>query len=296
MFATAAIFFVACGETTVPENTGNTANDNANAATAPAADPKAAVVEMETRAHEAWKAKDGKFFEGMLADNFTSIGMYTDKASLVKSISESPCDVKDVKLEDAQTVNLSDSAVLVTEKVVADYTCGGKPGLSPTWAASLYIKSGDDWKAAFHQGVPAADAKGEAAPVPAASKTNGDDDLTKSLSEMDKNAWDAWSKKESKFFEDWASAGYVSLDSDGRTDKAKLVKEISESPCEVKGFSMEGFKAVQISDDLAILTYTASQDGKCGETVLPKNVFASTIYVKDGGAWKGAFHIETPAS
>lgn len=289
-----AVLIAACGGQAGPANTENANTENSNTAEAP--DSSAAVIEAEKKGYDAWKNKDGKYFEEAAADNYVGNGPFYDKASVVKFVNEFPCDVKDVKLEDPQTVELTSAAVLVTSKEVADYTCDGKPGASPLWAAGLFVKDGDKWKVAFHQVVHALDAKGERmlSSIPA-NRENATDDLTKNLSEMDKKAWEAWSKKDSKFFEDWASDAYVSLDSDGRTDKAKLVKEVAEMQCEVKGFSMEGFKAVQVSENVAILTYTASQDVKCGDNALPGNVFASTVYVKDGDSWKGAFHIETPA-
>lgn len=296
MLVAAALVFAACDNTAGPANTENAANENANTAAEPAADPKAAVIDMETKAYEAWKAKDGKFFEEMLADNFVSNGAYTDKASLVKRITDSPCDVKDVKLESPQTVNLTDSAVLVTSKVVADYTCEGKPGLSPTYAAGVWIKQGSDWKGGFHQSLPAEDAKGESTPGTPSSPAAGTDDLTKTLSEMENRWWQEWKDKKTDYFESQTRDDFVQLGAAGLTTKATALKDSKEDPCEVKSFATTGFKATQISENVAVLTYNATQEGTCRGKAIPGKVFSTSVFVKEGDTWKGVFYMETPGA
>lgn len=292
-----AMVFTACPESATNTNTENTNAANENVAAAPEVDPKDAVVELETKAYEAWKAKDGKYFEGMLADDFVSNGVNSDKAGIVKSINESPCEVKDVKLEDPQTINLTKEAVLLTHKVVADFTCDGKPGLSPTWAASVFVKKGDEWKGAFHQSLPATDAKGEGNPASKpATLANADDELTKTLSEMENKWWEEWKAKKTNYFEEATSSDFVMLSAAGRRDKPTSLKESKETPCEVKSFNLEGFKAKEIAENVAVLTYFATQDAKCGEDAVADKVFSSSIFVKDGDTWKGAFYTETPAA
>jgi hypothetical protein len=295
MLAAAAMLFAACGETGAPANTENAANENANTAAKPAEDPGAAVTELETKAYEAWKAKDAKFFEANLADDFVSNGPYTDKAGLVKRIADSPCEVKDVKLEDSKTTKLTDSAVLITSKVVADYTCGGKPGVNPQWAAGVWVKTDGGWKGAFHKSLAAADAKGEALKGEQTSPAAGTDDLTKTLSEMENKWWQEWKDKKTDYFESQTRDDFFQIGSDGRTDKATALKQSKETPCEVKSFKTDGFKATQISENVAVLTYTATQEGSCRGTAIPGKVTSVSIFVKDGDTWKGAYYMESPA-
>jgi len=291
-----AVFIVACGDQAGTANTENANAENANTAEAPAPDSSAAVIEAETKAYDAWKNKDGKYFEETAADNFVGNGTFSDKAGLVKFISSFPCDVKDVKLEDPQTLDLTSDAVLVTVKSVADYTCDGKPGATPSWAAGVYVRDGDKWKAAFHQSVVATDAKGEQvlADFPA-KRESATDELTKTLSEMETGWWKEWQNKETKYFESGTRDNHLNLSADGRTMKADALKQSKESPCEVKSFDVKGFKATQISENVAVLTYTATQEGSCRDNALPGRVFSTSIFVKDGDTWKGAFYMETPA-
>jgi hypothetical protein len=296
LFALTALTFGACNNTSENANTDTNANDNANSAAKPAEDPAAAVTEMETKAYEAWKAKDGKFFEENLADDFVSNGPYSDKAALVKRITGSPCEVKDVKLEDSKTQNLTENAVLITSKVMADYTCDGKPGVNPQWAAGVWVKTDSGWKGAFHKSVAAADAKGEALKGEQTSPAAGTDDLTKTLSELENKWWQEWKDKKTDFFESQTSDDFFQMGSDGRTDKATALKLSKETPCEVKTFATSGFKATQISENVAVLTYTATQEGSCRGNAIPGKVTSASIFVKDGDTWKEAFYFEAPAA
>lgn len=291
-----AVFFVACGDQAGPANTENANAENSNKAEEPAKDPIVAVMQAETKAYEAWKNKNGKYFEEMATDNFVGNGTFTDKAGLVKLINEFPCDVKDVKLEDLQTVELTSDAFLVTAKTVADYTCDGKPGATPSWAAGVYVKDGDKWRPAFHQTVVAADAKGEQilAEFPA-KRESATDELTKTLSAQETRWWGEWQKKETAYFESGTRDNFLQLGSDGRTLKATALTNSKQQPCEVKTFDVNGFKATQISENVAILTYTATQEGSCRGNAIPGMVFSTSIFVKDGDTWKGAFYMETPA-
>ena len=73
---TAAALFAACGAPVA--NTGNNAanvgNTNANAKPAAAPPTLAALKDLETKAFEAYKNKDGKFFEGFLDEKFVMGG------------------------------------------------------------------------------------------------------------------------------------------------------------------------------------------------------------------------------
>jgi hypothetical protein len=50
-----------------------------------------------------------------------------------------------------------------------------------------------------------------------------------------------------------------------------------------------------LNQDVAILTFSATQDATCGGAAEPSPVWASTVFVKRGGKWLAAFHQETPA-
>ena len=113
---------------------------------------------------------------------------------------------------------------------------------------------------------------------------------------MENSWWQEWKDKKTDFFENGTSAEFTSLGPDGVTDKAAMLKRMKEEPCEVKSFATTGFKATQISDTVAVLTYNSTQEATCGEEAIPGKVYSTSIYVKDGDSWKNAFYMETPGA
>ena len=140
-----------------PPATTNT-NTNANANTAPkAAAPTAeSLMAMDTKAWDAYKNKDGKFFEGFLADNFVGFGddgKRSTKAEAVKMISEHKCEVKSHTLSEPHMTPAGADVAVLTYKATIDGTCEGQKIPSPLTVASVFARSGDTWKAVYHNEV-----------------------------------------------------------------------------------------------------------------------------------------------
>jgi hypothetical protein len=62
----------------------------------------------------------------------------------------------------------------------------------------------------------------------------------------------------------------------------------------VKSYSLDDFKFVMLSKDVALLNYTAMQDGLCNGKKIPSQVRATVNYVRRGGRWLEAMYMETP--
>lgn len=127
------------------------------------------------------------------------------------------------------------------------------------------------------------------------AKKDSKESMESSLMTMEKKAWEAWSKKDGKFFEAFLADEAAILSGSGFSTKAESVKEIAAHNCVVNNYSMNNFKVTMLNKDTALVTYEAMLDGKCGEQTLPAKAYASTVYVKRGDKWVGAFHQETPA-
>ena len=172
LFAVVASLFVGCTPPAANTNTANV-NSNANAKPAPAAPTVAALKELETKAYEAYKNKDGKYFEGFLDEKFVMGGMAErpNKAASIKEISEHKCDVKSFAFSEEKMVPLGVDAAAIIMKVTSEGTCPDEKGAqqkmpSPVIAATVYVRSGETWKAAYHNEVAVVDPK--AAPADAA--------------------------------------------------------------------------------------------------------------------------------
>ncbi len=62
----------------------------------------------------------------------------------------------------------------------------------------------------------------------------------------------------------------------------------------LSSFTFSDAKLRQPSPDVAILTYVAAQDTKCDGQALPPKVFATSIWVRQGGKWMSYSYQETP--
>ena len=122
---------------------------------------EAEIVALEKRAFEAWKNKDKKFFEEHMAED----GQYLDpngvgaKAQYVRAIIDNNCIVNSYALDKTKVIMLSKDVALLTYRYTYDVVCGGKPEAGPLWASTVYVRRGGKWLIAFHQEIPAAQAK-----------------------------------------------------------------------------------------------------------------------------------------
>jgi uncharacterized protein (TIGR02246 family) len=122
---------------------------------------EAQIVALENMAFEAWKNKDRKFFE----DHMYEGGQYLDlngvggKAQYVKAIIDNNCTVSTYSLDNTKVTMLSKDVALLTYRYAHNVVCGANPEASPLWASTIYVKRDGKWLIAFHQEIPAAEAK-----------------------------------------------------------------------------------------------------------------------------------------
>jgi len=171
--ALAAVAFTGCETAPTPP---------ANAAVAtparPAAPTKEALLELDKKANEAWIKGDKAHFEGMLSDKFVSYdyGERMDRAGVLAMIGTSKCDIKTWSLEDPQMSTIDADTYVISYKANFDGSCTGPDGKSmkvpsPIRAASIWVRSGDTWKGAYHGETPIIDPKAPpAAPAKAEAK------------------------------------------------------------------------------------------------------------------------------
>lgn len=309
------LLFAMIAASTACQNAGtpaaNTANANANAANATAntntnsdtaAPSKDVLAAREKQAFEAWKAKDGKFFEAFLVPGFVMMdGAYRgDKVETVKMISANPCTVANYSISDEHVTTVSPQVAVITTKVTADVTCEGKKMPSPVTSVSVYVREGSEWKGAYHTEVPivspGADSKPAMVPAPPASSTpQSNSALAATLIEREKFIWDAWKNQDKTKIEEFVTSGAsaVGMMGDRLAAKSDIVKSWTE-PCEVKDIKISNEHATEISPGVALFVYKGTATGKCSEyTVMPQ--WATTVYVKEGDVWKGAFFVAAPA-
>src|SRR5687767_9996014 len=157
LFTVAALALASCAP---PTNTNTTTNTNTNTAPKAMAPTADALMALENKAWEAYKNKDGKFFEGFLAENL--IGGSGEgsmpRAEAVKMITGHNEEVKSFTLSDPKVTPVGADAAVLTYKGVIDGTQDGKPLPSPVTVATVFVRSGSEWKAVYHNEVAIIDA------------------------------------------------------------------------------------------------------------------------------------------
>jgi len=303
-----SLLIAACGGTETAENS------NRNSAE-PAKSLEATLTDLDKSAGEAMIKKDGRFFERFLANGFvgqTPDGP-VDKAVVVKMLGENDCDIKSTSSSGVKVTELADGVALFTGKSSSEGTCGGA-AIPEAYFATLYVKEGDNWKAAFYQDVsipPKEDAKADGAAKkeekPAAGgeeKKEGatikpniqnDEVLAKMFAGKESELWMAWAKKDTKPFEEALADNYSEIGDKGVMDRAAAIKDVAENKCEVTGTSVTEVKATKVNDNFVIVTYKGTAKGTCDGKAMPDiPLYTSSIWMKDGDSWKGVFHMFTP--
>jgi ketosteroid isomerase-like protein len=109
---------------------------------------------------------------------------------------------------------------------------------------------------------------------------------------LEKNAYEAWKSKDAKFWSTFLSDKFVGWGSLGRLDKASATKEYTGADCEIKSYALSDEQVSPLGKDAVLITHKATVDGTCGGQKIPAKRWAASVYVRDGGKWKGAFHAQ----
>ena len=110
---------------------------------------------------------------------------------------------------------------------------------------------------------------------------------------LDKQGWEAWKSNDSKWFKENTTEGFMSISSDGISNKAEVVKSIP-TDCKVKAFTLADFKFIMLDKNAVLLIYTAKQDAVCGGKKGPATLRVAVNYVKRGGRWLEAMYMQAP--
>ena len=301
--AAAALVFTAYAGN-APANDANAAN--AAAKTAPAVPAKDELVRLEKSAYEAWKSEDAKFWDTFLSDKFVGYGSSgkLDKVSATKEYTGADCEIKSYMLSDEQMKPLGNDAALITYKTTVDGTCGGQKVPANSWAAGVYVRDGDKWKGAFHAEAPVVDPKvAPAKPVDKKEAPNKDEDKptdrdagTDAMLAVEKTVWEAWKAHDAKKLEELTAGdiSFINIFGTYFATKADALKNWTGAGCDVKSVSVTNAAGTMLSPTVGILTFKGTADGSCyGQKVGP--IWGTSIYVKNGNAWKWAFGINVPA-
>ncbi len=297
-----AVAFLICAAN-APLKCGYAADSPAQ--TAPPATLADALLARERSAYEAWKSRDGKFWDSFLSDKFVGFGFSgrLNKASAAREYTGANCAIKNYSLSDARTRPLGKGVALITYKNTIDGTCDGQAVPVAAWAASIYVRDGNRWKGAFHAESPIVDpAAAGAKAVTSRSAPEVHDAIpapdadTDALLAAERAVWEAWRVHDGKKIATLTGSdiSFINIFGTYLANKDDALKNWSGEGCDVKRISLTDAVGRLLSPTLRILTFTAAADGTCyGQPV--GQVWGSTIYVKNGNTWTWVFGINTPA-
>jgi ketosteroid isomerase-like protein len=284
---------------------------NANASitteTAGAAAPtEVALVALEKSAYAAWQSKNAAFWDKFLSKNFVGWGASgrLDKSSATKEYAGADCDIKSYAVSETHVSPRGQQAALITYKDTVDGSCGGQKIPVNSWAATVYLRDGGQWKAAFHAQAAVVD---PAAPPLRQAYTSGEQEVGQfkptpqdarvgTLLPIERKVWEAWKDRDAKRLSALMAEdiSFINIFGTYLVNKAEGLKNWSGTGCNVKSVGLTDAVATVLSPTVGILTFKATADGTCfGQKVGP--VWGSSIYVKSGGAWKWTFGINVPA-
>jgi hypothetical protein len=301
--AAAALVVAAC-DGNAPANKANAANTADKAPRAAPTDD--ALLTLEKSSCEAWKSKDAKFWGTFLSDKFVGYGSSgkLDKASATMEYTGADCEIKSYTLSDEQMKPLGNDAALITYKKTVDGTCGGQKVPANSWAASAYVRDGDKWKGVFHAEAPVVDPKAAPAkpvdkmdaPKEGQAKPADRDAGTDALLAVEQAVWEAWKAHDAQKLEGLTARdiSFINIFGTYFATKADALKDWTGAGCDVKSVSVTGAAGTMLSPTVGILTFKGAADGTCyGQKVGP--IWGTSVYVKDGDAWKWTFGINLPA-
>lgn len=293
-------------------------NSNANAAkpavVAPTTDE---LLALDKQATEAYINGNGQFFEALLSEKIvmTNNGRRMNKADVIKMISGVRCNIKDWSLTEPHVQRINDDTYVLSYKATIEGTCtsGGKTDKppSPVRAATVWMRNGEKWQAAFHgenlivdpqtlsetykkEQSGKGDLKKDTAAV-AGPANRIDDSGSEGLMTAEKAIWGAWKEKNAKKLEELTAADitFVNIFGTYFANKADVITDWTGATCHVKSFSLTDGVGTLVSPTVGILTVTGSVDGDCGGQK-PPPVYGASVYVKNGGGWKWAFGFNSP--
>jgi uncharacterized protein (TIGR02246 family) len=121
-------------------------------------------------------------------------------------------------------------------------------------------------------------------------------DLKEEIVAAEKISWQAYADHDVKAYGAGWTDDAVEFLADGgvMTGKEAILADLKSTNCKVKSFDIANTRVREVSPDVAILTYSLTQDVTCGATKLAPKANASSLYVRRGGKWLGVHYQETP--
>ena len=117
---------------------------------------EAQIIALEKAGWEAWKNKNGGWFQTNLTDDYLLVNSegVSDKAQVIKSTA-TDCEVKSYSLDNFRFVMTGKDSALMTYTAMQDGVCSGKTIPAKVRASVVYVRRGGKWLEALYMETPA---------------------------------------------------------------------------------------------------------------------------------------------
>jgi len=138
----------------------------------------------------------------------------------------------------------------------------------------------------------AADEKAPAEKTEKAKSEAKGGDVASKLEATEHQAWEAFKNKDSNAFMSVMDKDGWMVDASGFTPASGTADMMKDY--EVRSYTIENTKAIPVSKDVYLFTYTAHGDASYKGQQMPNApMYCTTVYAKRGGKWVGLFHQES---
>ena len=129
---------------------------------------------------------------------------------------------------------------------------------------------------------------------PSVTAAMSDSALQEKLVAIENKVFEAFKNKDGEGFKNMIAKDCWMIDPSGMSDVDQSVAMMADY--DIKSFSMENYKLVRLSQNVAALTYTAHVTASYkGQDMPPNPSYVATVYVNHNGKWIPSFHQETMA-
>ncbi|MDQ6769590.1 MAG: amidohydrolase family protein [Gemmatimonadota bacterium] len=114
-----------------------------------------------------------------------------------------------------------------------------------------------------------------------------------SIIALEKQSWVAWQKRDGRFFQGFLSDDHLEVGPGGVVGKTSVVASVASPGYVVASYTVDHFVVTRIEEKVAVLTYRADQQTRCGTFVVPSPAWATSVYVLRDGRWVNAVYQQT---
>ncbi|WP_317064242.1 nuclear transport factor 2 family protein [Methanoculleus caldifontis] len=113
------------------------------------------------------------------------------------------------------------------------------------------------------------------------------EDLLAVLCDIENRAWKAADTRDAGFYREYLAPEALIVTPFGVLNREEIIREIAENPLELPAYALSDERVVPLGEENAVLVYTVSLGGH--------TLYVSTVYARNKGRWRAAFHQRTPA-